>query len=309
MRARGWTVAVGFAMCFSVGLASEPGQPLDCSDWVFLEPGLSCQSVIPFPCPKDSNGQPSSCLASRDTRAVDNEGNILRVRKVLQPSGAICGIAPLDRLELVRQVGGSPEVIGYVEDRCDDPVDSKMDEADPVFDHAAGDSVDLGESSVVAFDAVSGRLLVTVRSMCRTNSANQRCPVEYREPGDVWLLAIEGFTPLFEILQSYDPGTATLGFRAPTHPEGFESGDSFDVWAGDLRDVGDWAALAPLECGLTGDAGDWLTATDTTPTPQPGEGTYFLTSVTRAGETRLGRKAESGVLAGRDPGTLPVCGP
>ena len=30
----------------SVGaIASEPGQPLDCSDWVFLEPGFSCFHV------------------------------------------------------------------------------------------------------------------------------------------------------------------------------------------------------------------------------------------------------------------------
>jgi hypothetical protein len=30
----------------SGALASEPGQRLDCSDWVFLAPGLSCRTVI-----------------------------------------------------------------------------------------------------------------------------------------------------------------------------------------------------------------------------------------------------------------------
>ena len=30
--------------------ASNPGEPLDCSDWVFLEPGLSCTTVIQYPC-------------------------------------------------------------------------------------------------------------------------------------------------------------------------------------------------------------------------------------------------------------------
>ena len=33
--------------------ASEPGQPLDCSDWVFLEPGLTCTTLIPYPCDLD----------------------------------------------------------------------------------------------------------------------------------------------------------------------------------------------------------------------------------------------------------------
>jgi hypothetical protein len=30
------------AFACSGAFASEPGQPLDCSDWVFLEPGLTC---------------------------------------------------------------------------------------------------------------------------------------------------------------------------------------------------------------------------------------------------------------------------
>jgi hypothetical protein len=29
--------------------ASQPGQPLDCSDWVFLEPGLTCSDYNPYP--------------------------------------------------------------------------------------------------------------------------------------------------------------------------------------------------------------------------------------------------------------------
>ena len=27
-------------LCFIPSWASDPGEPLDCSDWVFLEPGL-----------------------------------------------------------------------------------------------------------------------------------------------------------------------------------------------------------------------------------------------------------------------------
>src|SRR5262249_6106629 len=37
------------AIALSVpALASEPGQPLDCSDWVFLVPGLYCTTIAPF---------------------------------------------------------------------------------------------------------------------------------------------------------------------------------------------------------------------------------------------------------------------
>ena len=35
--------------------ASEPGNPLDCSDWVFLEPGLSCTPWVPYPCEESEN--------------------------------------------------------------------------------------------------------------------------------------------------------------------------------------------------------------------------------------------------------------
>ena len=41
-------IAVVLALpCF----ASDPGQPLDCSDWVFVESGLSMSPVVPYPCP------------------------------------------------------------------------------------------------------------------------------------------------------------------------------------------------------------------------------------------------------------------
>jgi hypothetical protein len=29
---------------------SEPGEPLDCSDWVFVEPGFACDEALQFPC-------------------------------------------------------------------------------------------------------------------------------------------------------------------------------------------------------------------------------------------------------------------
>lgn len=31
-------------------LASNPGEPMDCSDWVVVESGLSMGTVVPYPC-------------------------------------------------------------------------------------------------------------------------------------------------------------------------------------------------------------------------------------------------------------------
>ena len=47
---RGFAVLAAVAVFFSPVLASNPGEPLDCSDWVFLEPGFWCEPVVPFPC-------------------------------------------------------------------------------------------------------------------------------------------------------------------------------------------------------------------------------------------------------------------
>ncbi|MHC4089481.1 MAG: hypothetical protein ACYSVY_04240 [Planctomycetota bacterium] len=45
--------------------ASEPGEPLDCSDWVFLEPGLSCSVLI------DKDLPLIELMESADERAED----------------------------------------------------------------------------------------------------------------------------------------------------------------------------------------------------------------------------------------------
>ena len=43
-------IVVLAVLCFIPAWASEPGQPLDCSDWVFLEPGFSCTIEVPLKC-------------------------------------------------------------------------------------------------------------------------------------------------------------------------------------------------------------------------------------------------------------------
>ena len=52
---------------------------------------------------------------------------------------------------------------------------------------------------------------------------------------------------------------------------------------------------------------NYLTATDTLPTPEADTGYYYVTSVTSQGQTRYGRQTKNGKLSGRDPALLPAC--
>ena len=64
-------IVVLAVLCFLPVFASEPGQPLDCSDWVFLEPGYSCQTLLPAPCTQASN---IFCTYNHSGLTADNEG-------------------------------------------------------------------------------------------------------------------------------------------------------------------------------------------------------------------------------------------
>src|SRR5262245_50814898 len=84
-------------------LASQPGQPLDCSDWVYVQPGLSCvQWVAPSTCAAEPNGP--FCLPTTSSAVFDNEGNQYSVRVL--PGGATCCVpngscSPCQRYEIV----------------------------------------------------------------------------------------------------------------------------------------------------------------------------------------------------------------
>ena len=118
-----------------------------------------------------------------------------------------------------------------------------------------------------------------------------------------------GFATTFEILQTYEPTANEIGFRVPYMPEGFQYADSFDTYYGDLATVGDWSQAQSLQCDYPATApnmGDYLTVPDPLPDPTPGEGRYYVTTVTHQGQTRYGRKNIGG-LSGRDPGVLQEC--
>lgn len=278
----------------STAMASDPGQLLDCSDWTFLEPGLYCQEVIPPTC---SEG--IWCTPSNATKAADTLGRTVAVRYTPDASFGSCGTCnlPVGRTELVAYENGSETVLGYIEDRCTAQLQ------DCTQDKIRGYGIEVSgvELAWIEFDAIDGEVSVAVE---------HRVP---DPPGFRWnpaLISIGGFPTLMEVLQTYSTSDSSLGFTVPLRPEGFEDADWFDTYTGDLATVGDWSQAQPLQCGYpasTPQVGDYLTVIDSQPPPVPGQGYYYVTAVTRAGERRYGRQAANGVLTGRDPAALPDC--
>ena len=65
---RSLIVGILFVLCLLPAWASNPGEPLDCSDWVFLEPGLSCFMYTMPPCHGDD------CEFATRNLEMDNAG-------------------------------------------------------------------------------------------------------------------------------------------------------------------------------------------------------------------------------------------
>jgi hypothetical protein len=197
--------------------------------------------------------------------------------------------------EIIRFDGNSETVLGYIRHRCGAP--NTLDGIRiPSSNEDAGD---------ITFDAVNGHLYVPLISTCAQGSSGS-CSYTERS----WMARIEGFTTIFEILQTYTSTSNTLSFRAPYMPEGFAAADWFDTYWGDLATVGNWSHAQPLQCGYPASepsVGDYLTVADTLPAPAPGHGYYYVTAVNYLGERRYGRKRINGVMSGRDPAGLPGC--
>lgn len=296
----GWLTATAWA--------SEPGQPLDCSDWVFLEPGLSCRTVIPWPCaPLGALDQVDPLCNRGNRRATDTLGRLLQVRfvKGTHPCGG-----GKDRLELVAYgSAGQVMVLGFVETRG--PFgDRSYDMPAAALPTESGLAY---AESAITFDSKSGIAYISAASYCYACVANGSCSGAYGN-GDIrpYYFAVDGFPTDFEILQTYSPGLNSLGFRTPYMPEGFAAADFFDTYYGDLATLGDWSQAQPLQCAYPAappTVGDYLLVDDHLPNPTPGTGRYYVTAVTRQGERRFGRRQCAGVTSGRNPATLPMCTP
>ena len=279
--------AVAIAAAFlSPAQASNPGEPLDCSDWVFLEPGFTCVEVV-----GDCGWSiPYEWCEGGRSPVVDNDGHLLRLDRVTHPDLLSCPPSgfPLFRTRLLSLNGSVQTVLAYIDDRC--------------LQQGGRQEVFLGPSQL-SFDDKNGRLIFGFRNTCLGEPAGT-CP------GKFTLASIHGFTTTFEILQSYTPPSGPISFRVPYMPEGFQFADWFDTYYGTLATVGDWSQLQPLQCGYPASppsVGDYLTVADPLPTPSPGQGYYYVTAVNYMGERRYGRRSTGGVLSGRDPAGLPGC--
>ena len=187
--------------CISAAWASNPGEPLDCSDWVFLEPGLSCSTVEPYGCDK-------AVCNDGPIRQTDNTGGVLSVRSVRLGDLVCPSIGPgdLNQTQLVRYDGTDEEVLGFIDDRCGIP--GTNDFIMPAT--AAFNSSPVGIDGPLLFDDKTGRLWISMRGGCR----GAECT--YGPGSALWLAAIDGFATTFEILQSQLPE----GPPGPTGPAG-----------------------------------------------------------------------------------------
>lgn len=302
---RGRVLFLGVFVFQLCAWASEPGQPLDCSDWVFLKPGLSCASVIP----PDIQGGPSGDIRTSgwwnngSSLATDNEGNRLLVRSRLMNN-----CPDSTRVEIVSLRDGAEAVLAYAESRCN-PGGSE-----DVIRTTTGGTVPGPEGqyavvgNVLAFDPISGSLYVPLSSRGFCSGCNPSPQYPFNPLN--WIARLSGFAPLFEILQTYTPPASALSFAVPAMPEGMRAADHFDTYWGDLTPRVDFTQARALQCGFPAtppNAGDYLTVPDPLPNPDAGHGRWYLTAATYQGETRSGRKSLRGHLSGRDSSLLPAC--
>ena len=198
------------------------------------------------------------------------------------------------------------QLFAYVDDRCVTPASEvQADQLNPAGVNDGG----MPFKRAMAFDPTNGRMLLSLVSSCEGGGDCSAYPVG---TGDYWVAYISGFATMFDVLQTFTPQPAALGFRVPYMPEGLGGADHFDTYWGSLARPLDFTKAHPLRCGYpaaTPHVGDYLTVADTVPTPAPGQGVYYVTSATYQSATRFGRKTTAGHLTGRDPALLPACTP
>lgn len=255
--------------------ASAPGQPLDCTDWVFLDPALHCSTYAPLGLPDGSRW-----IQHGLDEVMDNTGRLIQV--VYTITG---------RVEIRAFDGAQEMLLAYMEPR--------------LRPDGGWDVVEANHP--MSFDAVRGRLVIPLTDYAGYDGY-RRC---YGEVVDCnWIAGIEGFTPLYDIVESFRPNGA-LSFRVPSLPEGFRGAHHFDTYVGQVTRPLDLSLARPMQCGYPETApraGDIETISATVPTPAAGSANYVLTSVSFEGATRVGRRTNTaGVLVARDPSVLPPC--
>lgn len=141
--------------------ASELGQPLDCTDWVFLEAGLHRTVVAGL----DTIDQ-ESLIASRGANlAVDANGNSYLLRLYFAFSGSNVEM-DAGVLQVVRVAGAIETIVAYISDRG---AFEHLDHIRPVGVYCAGANscggydAELRVPLALSFDQARGRLTFAVR--------------------------------------------------------------------------------------------------------------------------------------------------
>lgn len=300
----------GIVLCCVIGSlgelwASQPGQPLDCTDWVLSEPGLYCEEIeLP------DLGSPGILLWDRSSNLVtDNLGRALIIEGGGSPEWSLQSwFNPQHRITVkAKSFDADPSaVIAQIIDRPG--LGGRLDHIRPVRPHATTSINDVSRWTLghtLIFDAVDGRLLIPSEVYC--GDVDSGCP-DY--PPKRKIFAIRGFTTLYEITQTYAPTSSSLHFRVPAIPNGFPVADLLDSYWGPLSQPFSFSSAQPLQCGYpvqTPQPGDYLSVVDTVPTPPLGEGIYFVTAVVSQGRRRFGRRYTNGAFSGRDSNELPAC--
>lgn len=152
-------------------------------------------------------------------------------------------------------------------------------------------------------DVTNGRIVVAVVAILVVGITPN--------PINVGVVQIDGLPKMFDTLLTFTPNGQTLSMVTPAHPDGFRSADSLQVWTGDLGTLPDWSLAQPLACDAATNPtpGQLVTVPDNLPNPPPGQGRYYVSSVTHDSLQRLGRQFISGAFIARDPASLPLCGP
>lgn len=159
------------AICLLLLAASTTrAAPIDCTDWVFIDPALSCSVLLGFTVPDQEQERP--WWNRGEDLAVDNEGHMLVVQQ----------LSPDHRIEILRRTADfQVELLGYLETNRNNGIWL--------------DRVRL-ETGRFVFDPIGGRLIVPLRSTC----AGTSCPGAAPYGGGTWVAAITGFRTLHDTL-------------------------------------------------------------------------------------------------------------
>jgi len=268
--------AIVLALTCGLAHASEPGQWLDCSDMVVLVPGITCAEE-PDPIPNTGVQ-----VGITDAYTIDNDGFLYVGGTVPSPTSP-CLPYP-KRFEVRRSRNGLEELVAYIDHRCSPGGDDLIE-------------VGGGEPLGPLFEPLTGVFRLSLGSESAAG---------YRR----WTLKLQGFTPLFEVQQTYQTSIEAFSFRVPVRPNDLPAVDHFDSYYGPLVKPIDFSQAQPLQCDYPAfppAQGSILSFADVVPDPAPGQGVYYLTAASNEVETRAGRRRSGSVLMGRDVSQLPGC--